>query len=132
MCLGYPPTDCSATGTVGFRRRWRIKILRRTAAIMQERREELAVEAAREGGKPLMDSAGRGWTRAIDRWACRADHLRTQAGAEIPMNRNAASAGRVAFTQYEPLGVVLALARSTSAEHDRASSGAGRGGPGVR
>ncbi len=34
----------------------RTEILRSAAAIMQERREELALEAAREGGKPLMDS----------------------------------------------------------------------------
>ena len=32
----------------------RVTILERTAAIMKERREELAVEAAREGGKPLI------------------------------------------------------------------------------
>ena len=34
----------------------RIAILQRAAAIMQERREQLAIEAAREGGKPLIDS----------------------------------------------------------------------------
>jgi acyl-CoA reductase-like NAD-dependent aldehyde dehydrogenase len=86
----------------------RIKILRQTAAIMQQRREQLAVEAAREGGKPLMDSLVE-VDRAIDSVGLCADHLRTQAGSEIPMNRNAASAGRVAFTQYEPIGVVLAF-----------------------
>jgi acyl-CoA reductase-like NAD-dependent aldehyde dehydrogenase len=36
------------------------------------------------------------------------EHLRTQAGEEIPMNLNAASANRLAFTRYEPIGVVLA------------------------
>ena len=34
----------------------RIEILKRAAEIIKERREELALEAAREGGKPLMDS----------------------------------------------------------------------------
>ncbi|MEE9286794.1 MAG: aldehyde dehydrogenase family protein, partial [Gammaproteobacteria bacterium] len=34
----------------------RIDILKKTAAMMSERAEELAVEAAREGGKPLIDS----------------------------------------------------------------------------
>ncbi len=38
----------------------RIEILRRTAAIIQDRREQLALEAAREGGKPLDGFAGRG------------------------------------------------------------------------
>jgi acyl-CoA reductase-like NAD-dependent aldehyde dehydrogenase len=85
----------------------RIKILRQAAAIMQQRREQLAVEAAREGGKPLVDSLVE-VDRAIDSVGLCADHLRVQAGSEIPMNRNAASAGRLAFTQYEPLGVVLA------------------------
>ena len=47
--------------------------------------------------------------RAIDGVCLCAEHLRAQAGSEIPMNRNAASAGRLAFTQYEPIGVVLAF-----------------------
>ena len=43
----------------------RIAILEKTAAIMQERFDYLAVEAAREGGKPLIDSRVE-VTRAID------------------------------------------------------------------
>ena len=34
----------------------RIRILQKTADLMQAQRETLAVEAAREGGKPLVDS----------------------------------------------------------------------------
>ena len=34
----------------------RIEILRKTAQIIRERRDIIAVSAAREGGKPLMDS----------------------------------------------------------------------------
>ena len=86
----------------------RIAILRKAAAIMQQRRDELALEAAREGGKPLTDSRVE-VDRAIDGVSLCAEHLRAQAGSEIPMNRNAASAGRLAFTQYEPIGVVLAF-----------------------
>ena len=85
----------------------RIAILRQAAVLMQQQREQLAVEAAREGGKPLADSLVE-VDRAIDGVQLCAEHLCSQAGTEIPMNRNAASAGRMAFTQYEPVGVVLA------------------------
>ncbi len=75
---------------------------------MQARRDELALEAAREGGKPLVDSRVE-TDRAIDGMKLCIQHLRTQAGGEIPMNLNAASAGRLAFTQHEPIGVVVAF-----------------------
>jgi acyl-CoA reductase-like NAD-dependent aldehyde dehydrogenase len=86
----------------------RIQILQTAAAIMQSRREELAVEAAREGGKPLVDSLLE-VDRAIDGVRLCVECLRTQGGREIPMGLNAASAGRLAFTRHEPLGVVVAF-----------------------
>ncbi|MGA2059563.1 MAG: aldehyde dehydrogenase family protein [Thermoguttaceae bacterium] len=86
----------------------RIAVLEKAAAIMQARRDELALEAAREGGKPLVDSRVEA-DRAIDGMKLCVQHLRTQAGSEIPMNLNAASAGRLAFTRHEPIGVVAAF-----------------------
>jgi acyl-CoA reductase-like NAD-dependent aldehyde dehydrogenase len=86
----------------------RIEILGRAAAILHERREQLALEAAREGGKPLVDSLIEA-DRAVDSVRLCAEHLRSQAGVEVPMDRNAASAGRLAFTHHEPIGVVLAF-----------------------
>ncbi len=86
----------------------RVEILERTAGIMKERRQELAVEAAREGGKPLVDSLVE-VDRAIDGVKLCVETLRTQSGTEIPMNLNPASAGRLAFTRYEPIGVVVAF-----------------------
>lgn len=86
----------------------RIEVLERTASIMEERAEDLAVEAAREGGKPLIDSRVE-VTRAIDGVRLCVHHLRTRAGVEIPMGVNPASAGRLAFTRREPIGVVVAL-----------------------
>ena len=86
----------------------RVTILERTAAIMKERREELALEAAREGGKPLIDSLVEA-DRAVDSIKVCVETLRTQRGTEIPMGLNAASAGRVAFTRHEPVGVVVAF-----------------------
>ena len=86
----------------------RTEILERAAAIMHERAEALAVEAAREGGKPLVDSQVE-VARAIEGVKLCVEALRTQAGTEIPMNLNAASANRLAFTSFEPIGVVVAV-----------------------
>ena len=86
----------------------RIDILRRAAFLMQERREELAVEAAREGGKPLIDSRVE-VDRAVDGVHECVEFLRTQHGDEMPMGLNAASANRLAFTRHEPIGVVVAF-----------------------
>ena len=75
---------------------------------MLGRRDELALEAAREGGKPLVDSRVEA-DRAINSVQICADTLRSQVGTEIPMNVNAAFTGRLAFTQQEPIGVVVAF-----------------------
>lgn len=95
------------------RKRWlpapkRIEILEKTAAIMTERFDELAVEAAREGGKPLADSIVE-VTRAIDGINNCIDCIRTEAGEVIPMGINAASMNKLAFTSKEPIGVVIAV-----------------------
>ncbi len=86
----------------------RIEILRRAAALMQGRREELAMEAAREGGKPLIDSLVE-VDRAVDGVHECVEFLRTQHGDEMPMGLNAASTNRLAFTRHEPIGVVVAF-----------------------
>jgi acyl-CoA reductase-like NAD-dependent aldehyde dehydrogenase len=86
----------------------RIEILEKIAIEMTAQQEMLAIEASREGGKPLLDSrieVG----RAIDGIKLCIETLRTDAGRVIPMNYNAASANRIAFTQREPLGVVVAV-----------------------
>jgi acyl-CoA reductase-like NAD-dependent aldehyde dehydrogenase len=86
----------------------RIQVLARTAEIMQSRFDELAVEAAREGGKPLVDSKVE-VARAIDGIRNCIEVLRTEHGQEIPMQKNAASMNRLAFTTHEPIGVVVAV-----------------------
>ena len=86
----------------------RIAILDRTATLMQVRRDELAIEAAREGGKPLADSFVE-VDRAIDGVRLCIEELRTQRGEQIPMGINAASMNRIAYTHREPIGVVLAF-----------------------
>ncbi len=86
----------------------RINILNKTADIMQSRFEALAIEAAREGGKPLIDSRVE-VTRAIDGIRNCVEVLRSSHGEEIPMGKNTASMNRLAFTTHEPIGVVAAV-----------------------
>lgn len=86
----------------------RLEILEKTAAIMAERVEELAIEAAREGGKPLIDSRVE-VIRAIDSIRICVDSLRSNGGESITMGINGASAGKQAFTIKEPIGVVVAV-----------------------
>ncbi|MBT8121421.1 MAG: aldehyde dehydrogenase family protein, partial [Gammaproteobacteria bacterium] len=86
----------------------RIRILQKTADLMRAQRETLALDAAREGGKPLPDSLVE-VDRAIDGVHGCIECLRSDAGREIPMGINAASSGRLAMTHREPIGVVVAV-----------------------
>jgi acyl-CoA reductase-like NAD-dependent aldehyde dehydrogenase len=86
----------------------RIAVLHRLAALMEGRREHLALQIAREGGKPLPDAIIE-TTRAIDGVHNAADELRNFAGREIPMGLSAAAENRWAFTTKEPIGVVAAI-----------------------
>ena len=86
----------------------RIAILRRLAALMEDRRDHLAMQIAREGGKPLPDAIVE-TTRAIDGVHNAADELRNFAGREIPMGLSAAAENRWAFTTKEPIGIVAAI-----------------------
>jgi acyl-CoA reductase-like NAD-dependent aldehyde dehydrogenase len=86
----------------------RIQILERTAELMGEQFEALAFLAASEGGKPLLDSRVE-VARAIDGVRNAVECMRTESGREIPMNLNATSANRFAFTRREPIGVVMSV-----------------------
>ena len=89
-------------------KRERVRILTRVIEIMQGRREQLAVEAAREGGKPLVDSLVE-VDRAIDSVHICIDELRSRAGEVVPMGMTESSKHRVAYTREEPIGVVVAV-----------------------
>ncbi len=86
----------------------RIEILRHAAELISARRVQIATQAANEGGKPLKDSITE-VERGIDGILSCVEVLRTEGGHVIPMGLNATSANRVAFTQYEPIGVVAAV-----------------------
>jgi acyl-CoA reductase-like NAD-dependent aldehyde dehydrogenase len=86
----------------------RLEVLGKSIHIISSRADQLAKEAAREGGKPLLDSRIE-IARAIDGLKSCIEILRTDSGTEIPMNLNSASEGRLAFTRKEPVGVVVAV-----------------------
>ena len=86
----------------------RLDILRRAAEIIKERREDLALQSAREGGKPLADSLAE-LDRAADGVENCVEVMKAEGGQVIPMGLNAPSLGKVAFTQREPIGVVVAV-----------------------
>lgn len=86
----------------------RLEILSKSAAIMQAQVEELTLLAASEGGKPYSDSKIE-VIRAIDGVHLCAEILRSHPGKVIPIGTTPATKGRVAFTQKEPVGVVVAV-----------------------
>jgi acyl-CoA reductase-like NAD-dependent aldehyde dehydrogenase len=82
--------------------------LYRLADLVAREQDSLALQIAREGGKPLADAKIEA-TRAVDSIRSAAEELRTFAGREIPMGLTAASGERWAFTTHEPRGVVAAI-----------------------
>ncbi len=86
----------------------RLEILAKTAEIMQSQVEELTLIAASEGGKPYNDSKVE-VLRAIDGVHLCAEGLRSHTGNVIPLGTTPATTGRIAFTQKEPIGVVVAV-----------------------
>lgn len=88
--------------------RERIEILERAASIMASRKVELALAAAHEGGKPLVDSMVE-TERAIQGIKVAIEHIPQMTGTQIPMNITASSENRLAYTFREPRGVVMAI-----------------------
>ena len=86
----------------------RAAILRRAAALVADRAEDLALQAASEGGKPLTDSRAE-VARGINGLELAAEECTRLAGHEVPMRGTAAAAGRLAFTTREPRGLVAAV-----------------------
>ncbi len=86
----------------------RIAILQRLVELMSRQVDDLTILAASEGGKPLVDSRVE-VIRAIDGVRLCIEALRGHAGEVIPVGTTPATAGRIAFTQKEPIGVVVAV-----------------------
>ena len=95
------------------RRNWlpvyqRVEILEKAATIMLARQDQLAMDIATEGGKPLMDAKVEA-ARAVQGVKKCIETISADQGTVIPMNLAPSSANRMAFTQKEPIGVVVAV-----------------------
>lgn len=88
----------------------RIEILEQVCASLDNRKDELATQAAAEGGKPLIDSKVELDRAVVSLQSC-IDYLRSADadGRRITMDINAASQQHIAFTIKEPRGVVVAF-----------------------
>ncbi|MBW2405206.1 MAG: aldehyde dehydrogenase family protein [Deltaproteobacteria bacterium] len=86
----------------------RIEILERAAVLVASRADSLAMQAAREGGKPLTDSKVE-IRRAVEGIKVAAREIWQLGGSEVPMRMTASSMNRIAYTFREPCGVVLAI-----------------------
>jgi len=86
----------------------RAQVLERAASIITERTDDLIKQAVSEGGKPYNDSKVEIY-RAADSAKIAAETIRTEAGNVVPMGGDLYSANRAAFTQREPIGVVVAV-----------------------
>jgi acyl-CoA reductase-like NAD-dependent aldehyde dehydrogenase len=86
----------------------RISILEKAIELVKSRFDKLVTDAAREGGKPYIDSKVE-VERGIEGIKIAIRELTNMKGVEIPMNITNSSAGRMAYTRIEPRGVVLGI-----------------------
>ena len=86
----------------------RIELLQRLITLLESRKEDFANTIAQEGGKPLMDARVE-VNRAIAGIGIAIQTVSEHRGNVIPLGHQAASAGRISFTQQFPRGVVLAF-----------------------
>jgi acyl-CoA reductase-like NAD-dependent aldehyde dehydrogenase len=86
----------------------RAEILVRVAGHLGRRHEEVAQTIATEAGKPLKAARVEA-SRAMSTFTFAAVEARKLAGEMIPMDASQAGAGKLAFTQRRPIGVVGAI-----------------------
>ena len=75
---------------------------------MKDEFDNLVNTAAREGGKPIMDSKIE-VSRAIKGVKLASEYIGQLKGSEIPMGLTPSSTNRLAFTRLEPIGVVASV-----------------------
>ena len=100
--------ELSEDRTAWMKTHERAAILKKAAAIMEERFDHLAMQVAAEGGKPLIDARVE-VARAINGMELCIHELGALNGREIPMGLTAAGDGRIAWTMREPIGPVVAV-----------------------
>ncbi len=98
----------SKNKSIDFPPKERIKVLKKFCEKINDNIMNLAELATSEGGKPITDSVIE-IKRGADGVESCIEVLKSDCGEVIPMNLNEASSNRIAFTQKEPVGVVLAI-----------------------
>lgn len=86
----------------------RAEILSRTADLISQQADDLALLVAREGGKPLTDARAE-IQRAENGLRLCAEEATRIHGKQIPMQGSSPAMGHLAFTVREPIGVVAAV-----------------------
>ena len=86
----------------------RLNILNNCKEKLEKNSKKFSDLIALEGGKPLKDSKIE-VNRAINGIELCIEALKKSHGTEIPMNLNAASANKIAFTRKFPIGPILAI-----------------------
>lgn len=86
----------------------RIEVLENFFKNVSSNIDGLAKLASSEGGKPIKDSIIE-IERGAEGVKTTIELIKNESGSVIPMNINKASENRIAFTQKEPIGVVLAI-----------------------
>jgi acyl-CoA reductase-like NAD-dependent aldehyde dehydrogenase len=86
----------------------RVAILEKVAELINQNLEELALLIAQEGGKPYKDAKVE-VIRAVSTVKLAANECFHLDGEQIQMDKSAAGENVIAFTQREPVGVVLAI-----------------------
>lgn len=86
----------------------RISILNKLSNQLQVRQEEFVQMACQEGGKPINDTRVE-IQRAIQGIELAASSITQLKGEQVPMDLTAAGSNHTAWTQLEPIGVVVAI-----------------------
>ena len=86
----------------------RAAILDKVAALLRERREDMAQTIRAEAGKPI-ETARVEASRAVSTYMFAAVEARELAGDVVPMDASEAGEGKIAFTLRRPIGVIGAI-----------------------
>ncbi len=86
----------------------RAAILRKVAAGLEDRREELARSITLEAGKPILDARGE-VSRAIQTFTIAAEEATRMGGEVVPLDITPPATGRFAIIRRFPVGPVLGI-----------------------
>ena len=86
----------------------RAEILKKAAALLEERRDDMALTVSSESGKPIREARIE-VDRAVSTLTFSAEEAHRLAGEVVPMEAAPPGKGRMAITVREPVGVMAAI-----------------------